>query len=278
MKLNLDGVEIAELDPRTGKLIGGMIPAKPLEEKREQMTVPLVREELPPNEEEETGETSVASEEGEEESVDFEKLPPSLQKFLQDQIDSNQELRLQLGELASKLESATRSETEDNLDLIKEINPENDPFGVAATLRNVAKAVKDIGARVSRLDQHTGYVEATKQVETAKSAHKDVFEDKKLGPIANRLLTAELATNRRDSLPVIVRNVAKEVSRLSTSATKEYVKDKVERTSKLPASTLREGEGMSAAVTVNRPKNVEESSKAYAAWRKANAKFNKEGR
>lgn len=167
----------------------------------------------------------------------------------------------------------------EDLDAIPDnIDPKEDPYGVAQTLKNVTKALGKIVPIVGRLDQHAGYQEAMKSLDSEKLAegNKEIYSDKKLGPIAERLLNAELSTNRTDTLPVIVNKIALEVKALGVEGEKNTLTKKVSQLRKVPG-TLRNTDGAMPSVTVDKPKSVADARNAYQAWRRARGRFNSGG-
>jgi len=150
---------------------------------------------------------------------------------------------------------------------------DKDPFGIAKTLKNVAKSLKSVNERVSRLDQHTGFTEAMKQLEVEKGRF-DIYKDKTLGTMASKLLEAELATNRVDPMTKIVAKVAKDVGKLAVASTVKRADKKREEAEKVP-SALRTKDGTTPAITVKKPQNISEASAAYKAFREARGKLQK---
>ena len=278
LKLTLDGKEIGAIDGDK------VLSSNDLVTKRETMEVPLGppepikrfsdigpdTDDLEPDEPEgEPDEAEEGDEEEEGSSAEL-KLLKKQNELLMRQLETN-------NKLLSDLNNKRQAETTDNLDSIPDdIPPDKDPFGIAKTLKNITKALSQTQAKVDRLDQHTGYREAMTQLENEKGNYP-VFKDKRLGKMAEKLLNAELATNKVDPLPVIVSKVASDVSGIAKFATKEYVKTKTEMKGKVPQS-IRSKDGTSPAVVVNKPKNVAEAGAAYQAWRRSRARFNQEGR
>ena len=151
-----------------------------------------------------------------------------------------------------------------------DLDDEKDPYGVARAVKQIAGAVSGLNTKVNRLDQHAGFTEYNRALETEKLDYKDVFEDPKIGPIATRLLDAELQTNNTDPISVLVANVVKEVKGLgiSTEKPKQVVKDKIKQKAEVPR-TIRAGEGSPPTITVTRPKNIKEAREQYASWKSA---------
>lgn len=282
MKLTLDGKTIGEFD---GTTIRPLNDGDDKSVKRETITVPVFArpngEEDDGNEDDDAGERDDNTTEDEDEETDeteqyLKKLDPKSRMFVESILADNTSLSKKLDRFARKLDSITTRPPADNDeddDEIGDIPADKDPFGVARTLRKVAQRMKMIDAKVNRLDQHTGYKEIQGNLEAAKATHK-VFKNPSTRIVAEKLLEAELKTNRIDSVEEIVASVAKDVRKLGLSSAKSYVKEKVGTAGKIPG-VIRTGDGASPAITVERPKNVKEAGNAYKAWRTQNAKMNR---
>lgn len=209
------------------------------------------------------------SDEVEDEDV-LEDLDPKVRQILDGQQEQIGQILDALHGLSQSGQSGQQDAVVDlsNLDKIPDIDdPKKDPLGIARTLKGLVKHLSEVSTKVNRLDQHTGYREAERHLERAKEDY-DVYKDKRTAAIADKLLNAELSTNRRDSMPRIVEKVAKQVEKLVGKSKKEYIKEKAKTASKVP-KTMKASDGASPAITVDRPKSVADASKAYAEWRRA---------
>jgi len=163
----------------------------------------------------------------------------------------------------------------DVLSLIPDdLDDEKDPLGVARTVKNLVAGLQGVSARVERMDQHTGFTEYNRALETEKADFKELFEDKQLGPIADKLLSAEIQQNPTQPLGVIVANVARQISGLKADTTKDDIKGKAETTKAVPP-VLRSDSGAPPTITVDRPQNVRQAGEAYRAFRAAKGRFEK---
>lgn len=275
IQLTMDGKPIGTIDADTGSLRtadGRTVtpPAPPSEGEPETITVPSFRRgDEPPISE---GDEDLGVDQGDDEEIDLEGLPPKIQKFLLDRLGTQSEAIEEIRNMLAARETPppTHNEEDPFADLDKiNIPADKDTYGIGVTMKGIAKALKAINARVSRVDQGQAFNEGRRMLETAKSLPgvKEVFDHAKLGPVAQKLLTAELNTNRRDSIETIVKRVANEVKALSPEFTKKKVQETVERGKKVPP-VLRATDGRSPAITMNKPKSVAEASKAYEEWKR----------
>jgi hypothetical protein len=286
MKLMLDGKPIGETDGKT--IVSSEDENK---DKRETMRVPAVRlEESLENEDEDEDEdedsgTRDDKNDGDEDAEDDDEfakylktLDPKAREFLEHTVSENTRLSKNVQRLTSKLDTILSRPNDkdevDDVDEIGDIPKEKDPFGVAKTLKNLVKYVRVMNGKVSRLDQHAGFKEAQGNLEAAKNLHK-VFKNPVTKNIAEKLLEAELKTNRTDTIEDIVASVVKDVRRLGISSAKSYVRDKANTAGRLPAGVLRTGDGATPAITVNKPRTVREAAEAYKSWRAQNARINR---
>lgn len=194
----------------------------------------------------------------------------------------NEALQMQVAQLSSQGKVAVTPEGDTLID-IRDLIPDNmddktDEFGVARTLKNLVKAVKMQSERISRIDQFNAYNEYMRHVENAKNEYKEIFADKKIGKIANKLLDAELRTNSAQPLDVVMANVIKEMRDMGLVGKSKKTLKKVVDTKKRVPGVIRTREGTSPAVTIRKPKNIREASEAYGAWRAARRRAATEGR
>ncbi len=293
MDLMLDGKPIGKITPQ-GKITdhtGREVPSEPTDvNDPEQMTVPLdhpilygkrglqpspdeLFKDQPEGGDEDGGDGVVKPVEGEPTESDSElaltnkilsKQVAAMQKQLNAKnIPATVTADPETGKIVANLTSA----------IPDDIKTEDDPYGLIRTMKNVAKAVGDIHSKVERLDKHAGYGEYQRALETEKSDFKEIFEDKKLGALANKLLDAELQTNSTDPLGVIVTNVVQEIRALGvkTPKTRQAVKDKIRTAGSVPP-VLRSSAGSAPTITVNKPRNVTEAREQYNAWKSARAR------
>lgn len=276
LTLKLDGKEIGTLDG--DKLTDAKGEALKMEEREvETITVPARRRpsEVPEKEEEEEDKPrKTKTKEVEEEREEVEDEEDELSERISSLMDEK------LNQFLNRFETTRTSKGDedinlDTLDAIPDeaITDKNDPYGVARTLKNITKVLKQQGQQVRRLDQAKSFDVAMDALKNEK-AKFDIFRDKKLGPIAEKLLTAELSTNRVDPMARIVKRVAREAEQLSPKRTAEIVKAKEEAREKVPQG-IRRSDGQSPAITVNKPKTVKEASEAYQAWRRGSDRLNR---
>ncbi len=196
-------------------------------------------------------------------------------KMLNKQVES---LMQQLKTVAPQnVKTNSQGDTEIEIKDLINVKDEEDPHGIARTLKQVIIGMKQINERVSRVDQFFNFQEFTKAVDTAKGDYDAYFKDPKIGPLAERMLETALRTDSTNPLPVIVANVIKDVKSAGLNPQDGKVIKDVQNKKKVPPTT-RTTDGVAPSITVNRPKNLEESKTQYAAWRAARAKAAEQGR
>lgn len=271
LQLMLDGKPIGLVDD-SGKLLDaeGTPVVKP--ERANQLTVPLPGP--PPrtaSEESDEDEPDEEDESGEEDEPQLDPKDPKDFQILQlkQQVNLFQKVIGQLQhapptQRTQELVQATKDLIEDHIPA--GLDKDKDPFGLASTMKGMVKALNTMHSRLERLDQHTGFQAGLQMLETEKKNY-DVFQDKRLGPIAEKVLQSEL-NNSNDPLPLLVQRVAAQFEGIATDGGKKYLKKKVDQLKKVP-SALRKKDGASPSITVDKPKNVAEAKVAYQAWRSA---------
>jgi len=158
-----------------------------------------------------------------------------------------------------------------------DVKPEDDPHGIARTVKELITGVKSINERVSRVDQFFNYQQFQKHVDGAKEDYKEFFNDEKIGPLAQRMLDSALRTDANNPVPVIVANVIKEIKSAGLNPQDGKLKKDL-KTKKTIPPTVRSSDGVSPSITVNKPKSLDDARKQYATWRAARAKASEQGR
>jgi len=286
LQLNLDGKTIGQLD-ESGKLQDTdgkpvVAPQKPAVDEPEKLTVPLnpferqIQQDVKPDD----NDPDPDKPKGDNDGDPFEGIPAPLKSFVVDQTNTlvatqkqNKLLQDSLNQLSATIRQSNQTPAQVE-EIIKDSIPdgldkEKDPFGLAQTIKGMVKALNTMNTKVNRLDQNAGYQAGVALMEAEKSKHA-IFKDKKLSSLADKVLQSELCTSS-DPMALIVQRVADQFEEVGAVAEKEYVKEKIKRTEKVPQS-VRRSDGATAAITVDKPKNVAEASKAYAAWRTASTK------
>lgn len=190
-------------------------------------------------------------------------------KLLQRQIDALQQAGIRATPVSSDNGKPTLK-----LHIPENLTPEDDPLGVARSIRALALEVGEMKTQVNRLDQHAGFTEYSRALQAEKDQYKDVFSDPKIGPIADKLVDAELRVDPNSPFQVIVANVVKEVTKLGIKTPEEKedeIKGKVSASIAVPR-TLRAKSGAPPTISVNKPKNVKEAAEAYQQWRRGRAR------
>ena len=166
-------------------------------------------------------------------------------------------------------------ETEVDIKDFIDIKPEDDPNGIARTVKELITGVKAINERVSRVDQFFHFQEFQKHVTTAKDDYKEFFNDENIGPLAERMLESALRTDN-NPVPVIVANVIKDIKSAGLDPQAGKVKKDIQNKKTIPP-TVRSADGVPPSITVNKPKNLDDAKKQYAQWRAARAKAAEKG-
>ena len=165
----------------------------------------------------------------------------------------------------------------DITDLIGDLSDDEDPHGIARTVKEIVKGMRAINERVERIDQFNSFNEYSKSIDVQKENYSEIFNDPKVGPIAERLLDSALRSDTINPLSVIVGKVAKDIKDAGILSQKGKVAKDVKTKTKVP-STVRSSEGSSPSITVQRPKNLDDASKQYSAWRAARARHLTQGK
>jgi hypothetical protein len=267
LQLTLDGKPIGNVSDKgdlvdgDGKVVKDITPGA----EREKITLVDPGAPVPPTDEptgdEPTGDEPTGDEPPADEVLKLKNEVDTLNRIVQSL--SRQPASPQQQQQVQEVKKLIDDHIPDNLD------KEKDPFGLAITMKGIVKALNNMQGQVERLDQNAGFQEGMRQLEGEKGNY-EVFKDKKLGPLAEQVLQVELH-NSPDPLPLIVKRVADKFEGVGTSGGKEYVKKKADQLKKVPG-TLQRKDGATTAITIDKPKNVAESKKAYQAWRNARAK------
>jgi len=195
-------------------------------------------------------------------------------KLLKQQVEA---LTNQLRSVAPQnVKTNQQGDTEIEIEDLINVKEEDDPHGIARTLKQVVKGLKGINERVNRVDNFFNYQEFQKVIDRAKGDYDSYFKDPKIGPLAERMLETALRTDATNPVPVIVANVIKDVQSAGLNPQDGKVNQDVKNKKQIPP-TVRSSDGVAPSITVTRPKNLRESKEHYAAWRAARDKAASKG-
>jgi hypothetical protein len=284
MKLTLDGKEIGTIEGDKLVSADGVKPTDDAKQTKDTMDVPAnvmdprIRRAIRSAVVGDDDDTPLTDDDKpDDDKPDDDKPDDVVDEAKLNELLSTRENRALMSQLQTLLAEKTKTATPAKLevqDLIPELTKEDDPLGVARTLKSFIQNFGKLEERVQRIDEYFSWTEYQRAVEGEKAKY-DIFTDKKLATVANRMLDLELKSNANDSMASVVEQVAKDIEKLGKKATpKKKVEKKVDQSGKIP-QTLRTADGVTPAVTVTKPKTVQEASEAYEAWRAASRRQNR---